>query len=130
MMIRNENDLRNAYLIVLAYTQFMDKAKAEGREVSNVRQTLDDLKRDIRAHLKREAEAAKGWAYIKDTNDGYIERFEMPDVDDPEAWFDENRRLTYTPCAYDCTGQAFTAWHSFKILGGRKVCYHSIEFDV
>ena len=128
MMIRNDNDLRDAYMLVLAYSQFIDKATREGREIGNSANMLAELKRNIRTYQHREAGA---YTLVKDYGvDGYIVRFDMPDVDDPEAWFDQNERLTMTPSAYDCTGQAFTQWHEYHTLGGRKVCWHSIAFDV
>lgn len=128
MDIRNDRDLRDAYIMVLAFTRFIEQAKREDREIGNSEQTVKDLKRGIRAYLKAED---SGRTLVKDYGiDGYIVRFEMPDTDDPEAWFDNNERLRMRYSAYDCTGQAFTQWHAFKTLGGRKVCYHSIAFDV
>ena len=62
--------------------------------------------------------------------DGYIELYELPDVTDPEAYFDENERLIATPSQYDCTGQAFTMWHKIIKRRGRNMVYHRVAFDV
>ena len=134
MDIRNNNDLRVAYHMV--YTMADTIAKATGMEKGTVEGMLKtnaaimDIKRSIRAY-QHEQDAKRRETLVKDHGiDGYVIRFEMPDVSDPEAWFDNNERLRMRYSAYDCTGQAFTQWHAFKTLGGRKVCYHSIAFDV
>lgn len=127
MMIRNDRMLRDAYIMVLAYTQYIADAKHYGRKIGNSEMTLADIKRNIREYQRGKDDK---YTLVKDYGDGYLVRFDMPDTMEPEQWFDDHERLTMTPSAHDCTGQAFTAWHEIHTLGGRKVCWHMVAFDV
>ena len=126
MDIRNDRDLREAYEIINTLAWFIDQCD----DPTKASHTIDSIKRKIRSYYKAQ-DAKRHDTLVKSYGiDGYIVRFDMPDVSDPEAWFDDNERLVCRPSMYDCTGQAFTAWRKFATLGGRKVCYHSIGFDV
>ena len=91
-------------------------------------QAIKTLKADIRAYHHR---AENTHRLVKDYGvDGYVELFTMPEVTDPEAWFDENERLVCKPSPYDCTGQAFTEWHKIFRRNGQLMCYHGVGYDV
>lgn len=134
MDIRNNNDLKVAYHMVytmadtIAKATRMDKGIIEGMLKTNAE--IMDIKRSIRAYQHEQAEEREV-TVVKDYGvDGFVIRFEMPDVSDPEAWFDDNERLVCRPSMYDCTGQAFTIWHKICRLNGKLTCYHRVGFDV
>lgn len=129
MNIRTDKDLALAYRMLHGMADMI--ASVTGiTDRDKVNEAVRWLKADIRRY-QHEQDAKRVYTLVRDYGiDGYIVRFDVPDVDDLEEWFDDNERLTMRPSPYDCTGQAFTAWHEFKTLGGRKVCYHSIAVDV
>ena len=129
MFIGNSKDLALAYHMLHGMADMIATCTGITDPVK-VNEAVKWLKADIRRYQHEQA-TKRVYTVVKDYGvDGYIVRFDMPEVDDPEAWFDDNERLTMRPSPYDCTGQAFTAWHEFKTLGGRMVCYHSIAVDV
>lgn len=130
MDIRNRNDLELAYRILytmadtIANATGTDKDKAEG--LTKTSNYIIELKRSIRAYQHK----ASDRRLIQCDYDGYVELVEVPNVSDPEAWFDDNELLTYRPSAYDCTGQLFTVWHKFFRRNGRMMMYHRVAADV
>ena len=129
MDIRTDKDLALAYRMLHGMADMIESVTGI-TDRDKVNEAVRWLKADIRKY-QHEQDAKRVYTLVKDYGyDGHIVRFDMPDVDDPEGWFDDNERLTMRPSMYDCTGQAFTSWHEFKTLGGRKVCYHSIAYDV
>ncbi len=134
MTIRDKNDLRIAYYMVhtmadtIAKATNMDLAAVEG--MVRACDTIKEIKREIRTY-NHEQDAKPAHTIVKDYGmDGYIELYELPDVSDPEAYFDENERLLYRPSQYDCTGQVFTAWHKIIKRRGRNMVYHRVAIDV
>ena len=126
MDIRNDRDVRVAYNIISTMAPYIDQCD----DPVKAAHALDEIKRNIRAYYKAQDEERQV-TLVRDYGiDGHVIRFDMPDVSDPEAWFDDNERMECRPSMYDCTGQAFTQWHKICMLGGRMVCYHSIGFDV
>lgn len=129
MYIGNNRDLATAYHMLHTMGKLIETCTGI-KDTQKVNEAVRWLKADIRKYQHAQ-DSKRVYTLVKDYGyDGHIVRFDMPDVDDPEGWFDDNERLTARPSMYDCTGQAFTSWHEFKTLGGRKVCYHSIAYDV
>ena len=94
---------------------------------------LANLKRGLREYVNRDQDY--GRRIVKDNGiNGYIELVRLPDdfasVDEAESFFE--RFMTYrpTPCAYDCTGRAFTAWYKVFKRSGGFWCYHCVGMDV
>lgn len=134
MDIRNDNDLRTAYYMVRTMADTIAQATGLDRksaaEMINAGKWLKGIKRDIRAY-QHEQDAQVTRSIVKDYGmDGYIELFELPDVSDPEAYFEENERLVCAPSQYDCTGQVFTMWHKIFKRRGRYMVYHRVAIDV
>lgn len=134
MDIRNDHDLRVAYRMVymmadtIANATGMDKGTVESLLKAN--ETIKEIKRNIRAY-QRDKAAEREQVIVKDYGmDGFITLYQLPDVSDPEAYFEENERITCRPSAYDCTGQAFTSWHKIIKRRGHNMVYHRIAFDV
>lgn len=122
---------RSAY----EHIRFYEQTLAEGGfgRPDAAREHLDEMKRELRKRIHEVDESDR--RIIKDYGiDGFIVRFALPswveDMETAEEWFDENERRECRPTMYDCTGDAFTSWHSIFKINGRYICYHSIGFDV
>ena len=123
--IRNNEELRDAYFMVFALTEFIEEAK----KTEKCRQSIIDYKRAIRQYNKHRCNQKYLWGDY----DSYVMLIEFPswmDIETAKAEFEENYRLHYYPSQYDCTGQHFTTGTKFVVRHGRVYCYHSISVDV
>ena len=128
MDIKNSKDLKMAYELLYAIIDTFSGQKEIPQY--KVDESVRHLKKSIRDYQHETAQKTVH-RIVKDNGiDGYVELFEIPNVADPEAWFDANERRTYTPSLFDCTGQSFTKWHKIINRHGKTLCYHSVGFDV
>lgn len=95
-------------------------------------QTAVDLKREIRKFTHTPVSERR---IIQDDGiDGYTELLPLPahikSVDEAVSYFEDHKYRPYYPSAYDCTGQAFTAWYKVFARRGRFWAYHRVDVDV
>lgn len=130
MRITNKEDCRNHIrLCRLIETTFLPVTDYP----DDVREWLDEAKRDIRAYLHAPSPGDR--RVVKDYGiDGCVMRIELPEDiqtgEEAQEWFAECEYIRYSPRPYDCTGQAFTAWYKFFRVNGRYICYHSVAVDI
>lgn len=95
-------------------------------------QTAVDLKREIRKFTH--APVSERRIIQDDGIDGYTELLPLParikSVDEAVSYFEACECKPYYPAAYDCTGQAFTAWYKVFARRGRFWAYHRVSVDV
>lgn len=130
MMVRNENDLRIAYMIL---NSFKTLVPAQGREKAVLEHTKR-LKEEVRGYLRKKAQEPQR-SIVKDYGiDGYVVLYQLPEflknTEDATEYFEENEVMVCRPSMYDCTGQAFTSWYKIFERRGKMWVYHSISFDV
>lgn len=118
--IKNNDDLKLAYLIMSAY------------ETGEKPEKVIECKREIRRFLNR---PGKNERIVKDYGiDGYIILFPLPSfvksMNEAENYFEENCVIYARPSIYDCTGQAFTNWYKIVFRNNQFFVYHSVGFDV
>ena len=124
--IRCKEDLRRAYQTV-SLLEDIAKSVTGREEYEKANNYLISLKLDIRKYNKRKSDSV----IIQGDYDGYIELITFPDdVTDPEAYFEEEYKLTCKPSQYDCTGQEFTSWYKIFKRRGKTMCYHRVGRDV
>ena len=123
--VRNKSDLEFAYLLLNEINKMVgDEYTASKKD------RVTEIKRAIRQFYKKQ-EDSRSRRIIKDYGiDGFIELYELPEVEDPQAYFDEYEWIHAKPSMYDCTGQAFTAWRKVFKRHGKNMVYHSVGFDV
>lgn len=123
--IRNNEELKDAYIMVQALTEFIPEAK----KTDSCKQAIIKYKRAIRAYNKVKCHAKYLWGDY----DSYVMLIEFPkwmDLQTAKDEFDSVYRLHAYPSQYDCTGQHFTTGAKFVERHGRVYCYHSISVDV
>lgn len=130
MMIRNGNDLKNAYIVLIGLKEMVPK---NGRE-EVVKEHIKSIKRDIRGYFKKKSQKPQK-RLVKDNGiDGFIELIQLPgflkNVEDAKEYFDENEVMICRPSMYDCTGQLFTCWYKIIERHGRMFAYHCVGCDV
>lgn len=138
--VRNSKDFREGYEMLSLLTRF---AELTGN-TENARETVDDLKRELRAYARRDTAVDVGMGFmcerriVKDEGiDGYIELVSIPEVidtldgeDGANEFFKTFLEIRARPSMYDCTGQAFTSWYKLFKRRGQFYAYHSVCFDV
>ena len=123
MYINNKTSLKNAYLALRLF-ETMDKNNI----TSKTEEYIKNLKASIREYNKQSTGTDK--TIVKDYGfDGFIELFELPDVEDPVAYFEENEYIHCEPSQYDCTGQSFTGWYKIFKRRGKNMVYHRVCTD-
>lgn len=127
--VKNNQELRLAYEILSILS---DKPhKVDNPE--KLAQSIIDTKRAMRRYTHREVDYDR--RIVKDNGiDGYISLERLPadirDLTEAESFFERFMTYHYSPCAYDCTGQAMTNWFKVFPRNGGFYAYHSVSFDV
>ena len=129
MFIHTQHDANETHALI----HFIEKSIREMRpdtykgDIMN-NETIIKNKRAVRAYDAQE----KDRRIIQDDPYGYYTvLITLPeDVTDPEAYFEDNERLTAMPSQYDCTGQHFTLWHKTVKRQGRYMIYHHVGIDI
>lgn len=118
------DDLKIAYKI-LAIIAEIDARNGES-------QTVVSLKREIRKFTH--APVSERRIIQDDGIDGYTELLPLPayikSVNEAISYFEACECKPYYPAAYDCTGQAFTAWYKVFVRRGRYWAYHRVSVDI
>ncbi len=121
--IRTKDDLKLAYEHISFINSFMEQVA----DTKRAKEMIAETKKAIRQYNKKETNRR----LVKDYGiDGFIELVELPDVEDPIRWFEENEWISNNPCAWDCTGRPFTAWCKFFKRRNKNICYHRVCYDV
>lgn len=125
MKIRNTHDVKMAYETI-RMLQTITPLPA---------QYIAGLKKDIRAFNRRQEEENRERRIVESEGiDGFTELIRFPEQiqteEEAEVYFRNNEYRECAPSAYDCTGQAFTAWYKIFARRGRMMAYHCIRFDV
>ncbi len=123
--IRNNKDLRDAYIILLALSKFIP----EKEKTDKCKQSIINYKRAIRRFNK----IKNNITYCGGDRDRYVVLIEFPQgmtMSEAKRYFEENYRMYYYPSPYDCTGQQFTTGVKFFKRRGENYCYHTINADV
>lgn len=123
--VRNNEDLKDAWIMVTALTEFIPEAKKTDKCLEMIKK----YKQAIREYNKRKSNVR----FIGGDYDGYVELIEFPewaDISDAKLMFEEFHELHAYPSQYDCTGQKFTTGAKFFIRHDRVYCYHSVGVDV
>lgn len=120
-LIKNKNDLRNAY-------EYLEMLKEFRKPIDRI----ENVKHAIREYTHKEESTDR---IVKDYGiDGYVVLMELPDFlenqQDAEEYFEECHVIHAMPSIYDCTGQAFTSWYKIFKRRDRFYAYHSVCFDV
>ena len=137
--VRNDKDFREGYGLLHLFTRFDGQFDNPGK----ARETVDDLKRELRAYAHRATAVDVGMGFmcerriVKDEGiDGYIELVSIPEVidtldgeDGADEFFKTFLEIHARPSMYDCTGQAFTSWYKLFKRRGQFWAYHSVCFD-
>lgn len=128
MIIKNSDDLRAAYTLLLVLQEFLSTCKKPDK----VKLHIIELKRCIRdyGHSK-----VSGREIVMDNGiDGYVQKIQLPQFveskEEAEEYMEENEKITMRLTPWDCTGQAFTNWYKVFNTNGSWRAYHSIGFDV
>lgn len=123
MIIRNDEDLRRAYMLLSTF-------KEGGKEGHP---KVGELKKRIRSYLH----LPHCSRVIRDDGiDGYVELMQLPEFLDSETkeeaaeWFEKECYIEPTRSAHDCTGKPFTNWYKVFRRRGHWFAYHSVGFDV
>lgn len=117
--IRNKKDLSIAYSIIRAVNDNRNKGVIE-------------LKKNVRKYTHRE----KFWDdMVADFGiDGALYRCKAPEwVHSYQAcvdWFYDNKYIDFTPKAYDCSGESYTAFFAPMKTSAGWIVYHRVSFDV
>ena len=123
MVIRNKSDLSLAYSLARLYEQYADSEDSK--------LALDDIKREIRKYTNAPKRDRR---FLDGDVDAYTVLIEFPakikTKEQAEQHFMDMEYRECRPSAYDCTGQAFTAWHKLVNRRNRWYCYHRVCFDV
>lgn len=124
--IHNWREAEVAYSLLLTFKQYGIDIVEEPKVIK--------LKREIRRFTNLPVNRDR---IISDNGlDGYTELVWLPDDLDSkseevaEAWFKTYRELQLAPCAYDCTGGAFTIHHKLARRHGKWIVYHMVGFDL
>lgn len=132
MEVNNKNEARMAFDIIKSVTDCVteDNGRKAHRLLSNANH-LAELKREVRRYIKKSSNSH----IIKDDGiDGYIELIKLPsDIDSLEKatnYFGQHYCRRFIYCAYDCTGQSFTAWYRIFKRGNGYIVYHCVSFDI
>ena len=124
--IRNNEDLKDAYIMVQALTEFIPEAKKTERCL----ELIKEYKRAIRRYNKVKCNQK----YLRGDYDSYVMLIEFPswvcDYKEARQHFEEFYELHATPSQYDCTGQHFTTGYKLVYRHDRWYCYHFISVDV
>lgn len=98
-----------------------------------VKRLIVEIKQAVREYFHRKEGLPKVVSFETDGS-GYTELIEFPedirDMESAEDCFKKEHEITAEPSIYDCTGQAFTAWHKTFIRGNRYMAYHRVLRDV
>ena len=120
-------DVRRNYEMLLLYDEVWQKFQYKNEE------EIKELKQSIRIYFKNQSRKLEERVFDADY-DGATFLIELPEEikteEIAEAWFEGNEYCECIPSQYDCTGQAFTAWHKLVKRNGRWWCYHRVCFDV
>ena len=123
----NINDLRRNYSMLLFFKEMREKFRYRNEDLEK------SLKQSIRIYFRNQSRKPERRVFDADYN-GAMYLIELPEEikteEIAEAWFEANEHRECVPSQYDCTGQAFTAWHKLVKRRGRWWCYHRICFDV
>ncbi len=124
--VRNNEDLKDAWIMVTALTEFIPEAKKTDKCLEMIKK----YKQAIRQYNRTENPVKAMWGDF----DGYTELIKFPSwvCDEAEArqYFEEFYELHYYPSQFDCTGQKFTTGAKFVYRGDRWYCYHSVGVAV
>lgn len=127
----NMRDVRMNYNVLLDLKDMWKRFPIKGKY--NDYEDVKDLKQGIRIYFKNQSQKPERRVFDADYN-GAIFLIELPaeikTEEAAEGWFEANEYCECRPSQYDCTGQAFTAWHKLAKRRGRWWCYHRIWFDV
>ena len=123
----NIKDLRRNYSMLLFFKEMREKFRYRNEDLEK------SLKQSIRIYFRNQSRKPERRVFDADYN-GATYLIELPEEikteEIAEAWFEANEYRECVPSQYDCTGQAFTAWHKLVKRRGRWWCYHRICFDV
>lgn len=130
--IRNTKDLRRGY----SWLRLLQEHVGEFDDQRIIRELIRDQKQAIRKYYRdREAKLGGDETVLDCDFDRCIRHFPLPSGiqtrEQAREYFEECEHIRFKPCAWDCSGQAFTAW--FKLHrkpDGRWWCYHCICLDV
>lgn len=119
--INSYSDLRIAYRLFLKF----DHENGRGDLASA-------LKREIRAFVHRPLPERR---IVRDDGiNGFVELLPLPayieTIDEANNYFKNYEYRSYSPSAYDCTGQIFTSWYKVFARDGRFWAYHCISVDI
>ena len=91
------------------------------------------LKRVIRSYAKKLVDELSGEdRVVRVDEDGSVlvkKVLRATNMEEAEDEFRQEHRIEYYDRGYDCTGQAFTGWHSIFNVNGKYVLYHQISVD-
>ena len=125
MIISNEKELRDAWVMVRALSELIPEMKKTHR----CKKHIVEYKKAIREYNNHERETK----FVAGDYDWYTELIafeECKTIEEAQTVFDCYFRLHYYPSQYDCTGQAFTSGVKFFIRRGVIMCYHTVSYDV
>ena len=126
MIINNEKELRNAWVMVRALSELIPELKKTHKCKKHIVEYKKAI-RDYNKSLNRPNKCLAG------DFDWYIELIEFigcKTIEEAQNIFDNMYRLYYYPSQYDCTGQPFTSGVKFFIRRDVIMCYHSVQYDV
>lgn len=125
MIINNEKELRNAWVMVYALSDLIPELK----KTHKCKKHIVEYKRAIRDYNK----TPNNPKFVAGDVDWYTELIEFTECDsieEAQLSFDCYHRLHCYPSQYDCTGQAFTTGVKFFRRRGVIMCYHTVCYDV
>ena len=124
--IQSKDDLRMAYWLLNEYKEL---AAIRGWS-EKAKQTVIEVKKSIRAFLKRDPERR----IIRGDMDGFVELIEFPESIKTEeqaiSYFENEIFIPVYYSQYDCTGRPSTSGYKIFQRRGRFHVYHSVIFDV
>ena len=127
MVISNQKELRNAWIMVVALSDLIPELK----KTHKCKKHIVEYKKAIRVYNKSLDNSPK--KYVAGDFDWYTELIEFRSCDTIEqaqTIFNSLYRLHYYHSQYDCTGQAFTSGIKFFVRRGVIMCYHTVQYDV
>ena len=124
--VRNNEDLKDAWIMVKALSDFIPEAK----KTESCLEMIKKYKKAIRNYNK----VRQDQHFISGDYDRYVMLIEFPnwvcDLQDAKQCFEEFYELHAYPSQYDCTGQHFTTGIKYVYRRGKWYGYHSISVDV
>ena len=123
MKVNNTSDLRIAYSILNLIEALPASKKPAKFFVDCLKRNVRDFTHSVPSYLA----SYSGFDYVL-----CLEKVPkgIHSIEEAELWFEDERKLTYYPTPYDCSGQIYTVQHKIFERNGELLCYHLTHMDV